>query len=357
MKLALVCALALQTAQAPSLERWRELAELELYGEMLDERAAAEPGGVLAAEGEAAALVGRALFETRGPADARVWLDQAEPRASPATAPLVALERVRGWIEDDELAAALAALAGAAEKAAAPSLAPERPESWLYLGRIHARRGELERARAPLERFLALAPRHPEAPAAHYTLSQEALRRGDGAAARAHAERAAQLGEWLAYLNIRRLQVRETPDEPLPRLGLALAWMHGGELERAESTLRELLARFPEHATAWFHLGEVLRMRSDLAGARVAYDRAVALDENELLARYNRAVLARLEGRTADARADFAWLAEGPHADDPRLLGAHLELARLLLAAGDQAAAEARYAEYRARGGREQLGP
>ena len=356
MKLALVCALALQTAQAPSLERWRELAELELYAELLDERAAAEPGGVLAAEGEAAALVARALFETRGPEGARAWLDQAEPRASPATAPLVALERVRGWIEDDELERALAALAGARKPlrlrsrpsgrragstsaastpAAASSSAPARPSSASW----HWPHGT------------------PKPPAAHYTLSQEALRRGDGAAARAHAERAAQLGEWLAYLNVRRLQVRETPGEPLPRLGLALAWMHGGELGRAEGVLRELLARFPEHATAWFHLGEVLRMRSDFAGARAAYDRAVALDESELLARYNRAVLARLEGRAADARADFAWLAEGPHADDPRLLGAHLELARLLLAAGEGAAAEARYAEYRARGGREPLGP
>jgi tetratricopeptide (TPR) repeat protein len=360
-------ALALQSGApagpSASLDEWRELAELELYGELLAQGTAAEPGGPLAAEGEAAALLARALHETRGAELARAWLDEAEPRASPATRPLIALERVRLWIEEDELDAALAALAprahegdGAGGPAEAPGLAPERPESWLYLGRVHARRGDPERARAPLERFLALAPRHPEAPAAHYALSQDALRRGDGAAARAHAARAAEIGEWQAYVRVRRLQSRESPGDPLPRLGLAMAWMAGGELERAEGVLRDLLDRFPEHAPAWFHLGEVRRLRADLPGARECYDRALSLDPDQHLARYNRAVIARLEGRPEEARADFALLVEGPR-DDPRLLGAHLELARLLLAAGEAEAAEARYAEYRARGGAEALGP
>lgn len=339
-------ALAPAFAQAPAdTERWRELAELELFGELLADgpaiRARLEASPADPASAEAAALLARALFETRGSDEALALLEDLD--GVPAQ-----LERARILVEEDELEAADELLAVLAPRAGAV------PEFWLLSGRVHARRGALEAARAPLERFLALGPRHPEAPSALHVLSQAALRRGDGQAARELAARAAELGQWLAYLRVRRLQVRESPDEPLPRLGLALVWMGAGELERAAGVLDELLARHPDHASGWFHRGEVHRLAGELDAARAAYDRAVELDENELLARHNRAVLARLEGRGAEARADFEWLVEN-HPDAPKVRGAHLELARLLFAAGEVDAARERYAAYLERGGTEAL--
>lgn len=334
------------------VERWRERVDLELYGEVLAEGDAVRASGMLDRNGQAMALLARALFETRGPEAALELLDEAGPRATAETAAFVRLERARCLIELDRLEHALAEL-GVQPGASAPA-DHTHPEAWLYLGRVHARRGELESARAPLECFLELAPRHREAPSALYVLAQEALRRGDGEAARKLAARGQELSQWLAYLRVRRLQVRETPDEPLPRLGLALVWMGAGEHERAAGVLDELLARHPEHASGWFHRGEVHRLAGELEAARAAWDRAVALDEGELLARFNRAVLARMQGRDDAAREDFEWLVEH-HPDDPRLAGAHLELARLLKQAGDEAGAAERYAAYRARGGREPL--
>ena len=327
------------------LDRWRELAELELYGELLDEEPAIRARVAAAPEAEgsaaAAAHLARALFETRGSAAALAALDGLD--GLPAH-----LERARILIEDDELEDAGGLLEELAPRAGGA------PEFWLFTGRVHARRGELEAARPPLERFLSLAPRHPEAPGALHVLAQAALRRGDGNAARGLAARAAELGQWLAYLRVRRLQVREAPDEPLPRLGLALVWMGAGELERAAPVLDELLARHPENASGWFHRGEVHRLAGELEAARAAYDRAVALDETELLARHNRAVLARIAGRASDARADFEWLVEH-HPDEPKLLPSHLELARLLLTAGEAEAARERHAAYVERGGTEPL--
>jgi len=349
--IALLLAVALQTP-AEVVAEWRELLELDLPNAVASEGPAlVGEGGPLAADGEAAALVARALFETDGLEAARSLLEAAHP--SPETAVFVDLERASLFIEGDELAAAIELLQPGPDLESVRH--PERARTWLLLGRAHARRGELEQAAPYLERFLGMAPMDSEAPSALYVLSQRALRAGDGAAARQLAERARQVGQWHAYYRVRRMQVRETPDAPLPRLGLAQLWLSAGQPERAAHELDLLLERAPDFCPAWFHLGEARRMQNDLAAALAAYDAAVACDEDEVLARNNRAVIARMQGRTADARADFEWIVASRHESDPRVLSAHLELARLLLASGDPAAARARYARYVELGGKAKL--
>jgi tetratricopeptide (TPR) repeat protein len=191
--------------------------------------------------------------------------------------------------------------------------------------------------------------------AALHALSQIALRAGDGARAQELVTRQAQVGQWRDYLRVRRLQVREKPQEPLPRLGLAQLWLQAGQHARALEELDALTVRFPDFAPGWFHRGETLRALGRPDEARASYDLALERDGELALARYNRAVLALRAGDNAQARADFERLVSGPQAEDPRLLQAHLGLARLLLASGEGEAARARHARYVELGGREPL--
>lgn len=341
-------------AIADTLARWRESLELDLPREVVAEgRGRVSAGGDLATNGEAVALVARALFHTESdPAVAAALLDACTPTG--ATRAYVELERAREAIESDRLDAALRRLYPGPEEGA-PVQHAEHPEAWLLYGRAFMRLGEPERAKPLLEGFLDRAPRHREASAALHMLARIALARRDGASATRLLERARELSEWHAYYRVRRLQVRESPDEPLPRLGLGVLWLRAGEPARAAGVLTDLTRRHPDFADGWFQLGEARRALGELDAARAAYDRALEADLEHPLARYNRAVLALLQDRRADARADFELLVAGPHEADRRVLGAHLALARLLRDAGETDASEARYARYRELGGQESM--
>lgn len=358
--LALLCGLILglvpqdQSSTRATLAEWRELLQLDLAEQVLATGPArVAPGGDLAAEGEAIALVARALFEHGRESAALELLASATP--SPTSAPFVELERARTWIENDELERALEFLMPGPD---AKSLrASGHPESWLLVGRAWTRSGEPERARPFLERFVALAPYHRETPAALHMLAQAAVRAGDGPRASQLSQQAQKLGRWHAFLRVRTLQVREQPDAPLPRLGLAQLWLQAGNLDRAELELSRLFVLEPEHAAGWFHQGEIERKRGDLPAAARAFDRALAGDPGLFIARHNRAVIALGERRFEDARRDLELLVAGEHGADHRIVGAHLLLARLLLETGEIQAAQARYARYQELGGREPLGP
>lgn len=336
------------------LERWRDSLALDLPSEVLaDGAAAVAPGGALATDGEALALYARALVAARpdGVAEALELLDRAQPSA--ATRDPVVLERIRCQIQDDDLSGALIALLPSPD-AREPRLAT-RAESWLLAGRAWARSGSLERAAPFLARFVELAPRDREAPAALHLLAQEALARGDGRTAQAALQRADELGRWHALWRVRTIQVREQPDEPLPRLGLAQLWLQAAEPERARAILVATCERFPDFAAGHFHLGEAERMLGDLGAAADAYGRALEIEPDHLLAHHNRGTIHRLEGRLVQARSDFEAVADGPRASDPHALASHLWLARVLDALGEPEAAARRYAKYVELGGREPL--
>jgi len=333
---------------------WREALELDLPAEVLGPGpAAVAPNGSLAAEGEAVALVARALFDAGREAESAALLAAAKPR--PGTDVHVELERVRQALERDELEAVVSALSGPGETPR--SRWPEVSRSWLLLGRALVRQGQWQQAVPCLERHVELEPLGEGAYSALHMLSQAALRRGDGAAAQELVQHAQVAGQWRAYWRVRRLQVRENPDEPLPRLGLAQLLLQASETERALAELEELTRRCPDFAQGWFHLAEVSRAMQRWEAARKAYDTALELAPDLSLARYNRAMLLLRAGEGAAARTDLERLVEGPRSNDPRLREAHLALARLLVASDEREAARLRYARYRELGGTEPLEP
>jgi tetratricopeptide (TPR) repeat protein len=356
--IALALALFAAIAQAPNesrdarLERWRESLELDLAGEVAAEAALVETSGPLARDADAIALVARALAQRGDEERALLLLDRPEV-PDEKRGPLE-LERARILIGRDELDQAAKLLLDPAGKSLRRA---ELADAHLLLGRVRAREGRLADAKPHLERFLELSPLSADAPAAWHMLAEEALGRRDGERARFCADREQALGRWHSYYRARRVQIRAKPNEPLPRLGLAQQWLEVGDFAKARKVAEELVALAPTFCRGWFALGEAQRKQEDLTAALASYSRALECDPTLHLARYNRAVIARLQSRDADARADFEVLVEGEPGRDPKLAGAHLELARILLRAGDRDAALARYAIYRERGGKDPLEP
>lgn len=332
------------------LARWRESLELDFPGEVLDEgRARMAPGGDLEHDSRALALFARALA-ARGEREAAKQLLAGRPKALPVE--FVTAERARLLLEEDELEAALDLLL---DRGATNLRSPATAEAHWVAGRALARLGDYDRAAPLFERFLALEPHAAEAPSAWHQLAQAALRKGDTARAQQCAAREDALGRWHAFYRVRRLQIREQPKEPLPRLGLAQLWLEIDNLGAAREVLDELLALAPEFAPAWLARGETLRKLEDLDGARASYDRALELDAALPIARMNRAVIARVQNREADARRDLELLVADPKLEPRISAGAHLELARILARAGETARAQALHARYRELGGKEAL--
>jgi len=308
----MIAALFLVLAQEP-LARWRESIELDLPSEVVEAGSARVTGtGDLAADGEAIALVARALSATGDETRAAELLARAKPS-----------ETSRGWVEvararlalgRDDLAGARAVLL-AAPGADPPVTFPAIPECWLLAGRTLARGGEIARAAPLLERFLALAPLDAEAPSAWHVLVGAAIERGDEARAAELRARALESARWTAFYRTRRLQVRERPDEPLPLLGIAELFLAAGEHARAREIARELVARFPSFCRGFEALGRAERGLAELESARASLERGVACD--------------------------------------PAAARTILELARVLDALGQDEAAAARYARYRELGGTE----
>jgi len=363
--LALVAAPAGAAAQAPAavpppqaqaaaaharLEHWRESLDLDEPAAVLAEgRALVAAGGALANDAHALGLVARAL-QASGELDAARELLSRSSAAKPAEVLLA--ERARLALHDDDLQGVLDLLWD--ESAKAPR-SPAVPLAWLLLGRAHARLGEWEPAAPLLRRFVELEPLDAQAPSAWHLLAQEALRRGDTATARDCAQREDSLGRWHAYYRARRLQIRESPREPLPRLGLAQLWLEVDEFARARAVLDELVRLAPNFARGWMALGETQRKQHELEPARRSYDRALELDPSLDIARFNRAMIAKLQARDEDARRDLEQLLSGAAGSDPRFVQAHLELARLYAKSGAGERAQAAFARYRELGGKEQL--
>ena len=345
---------ARESELATRRERWADLLALDLPRVVLAElEPQVAPGGPLARDGAALALLSRAVFATHEPAFESAWKELEGREVDEATRADLELERARLLVESDQLARAIVLLLEQPD-AREPRFA-QRPESWLYTGRAWFRSGEPARGAPFLARFVELAPRDREASSALHLLAQEALARGDGATAQACVRRAEELSRWHALWKVRARQVHEKPDEVLPRIGLAQLWLQAGDTRRARAQLQALLALHADSAQGWFLLGEAQRMERDLESALASYSRALELEPAHLLARNNRGTIHRLAGRLELARADFESIVDGPRSSEPAALPAHLALARTLAALGEGALAQRRYARYVELGGREPL--
>ncbi len=334
------------------LNRLRRLQQLDFPAELvaLGMPALAE-GGLLAVNGEAHALVARALFDG-GEEEASAKLLGAA--LSTAERPWLELEQARQLLQRDQLQQVLDLLL-TRSGARYPVRHAQLPESWLYAARALARSGSLQNAAPLCEEFLRLAPLHPDADSAWHLLASRALELRDSERARQCMERGSYLSNWNGVLRARRLQVERTPNDPLPRLGLALTWMEVKQFDRAQPHLEQLVQEHPDFARGWFHLGEIRRMAGDFASAGKCYDRTLIADPGHGPSRYNRALLHLQVSRPEQAKRDFEVLVENGQANQPELIGTYLNLARIHLAAGRTDAAQANYALYRDKGGTQPL--
>lgn len=306
------------------------------------------PGAPWAADGEAIALVARALVAVGQEDEALALLGAASPTAGAAA---VELETARTLLALDRLDQALEVLCE--ERGERRALRhPDDPDALVLFARIQVRRGRGEGVEAACRRFLELAPLHPEAQRAWYILAQQALARGEGAEAERCFAGASRAERWNALLRARELQVLEHPDDALPRLGLALVWMEAGAFERARPILEDLLRRHPDDARGWYHLAETRRRLGE--DPHAALDRALALEPGHAEALYRRGTLLGASSDPAErARglADLERLLGGPGGGEARFREAWWQLAAARAAAGDAPGAAEAYERYRALGG------
>ena len=359
------------------------------------------PGGALAEDGEALALVARAAIETGDTGGAGLLLGEARVTSG---ANALEIERARLLFARDELEEASRALSsededgrrgearprraprhgagsGAAElrgsgrrgkpggrARASRALSsederglrmrfPEEPGAWILFARTHARLQDYAAADQAARQYLRLAPFGRGSAVAWQIRTDAALRRNDGEAAHAFLKEAKRHRRWHELLVARRIQRRRDPEAELPQLGLGLLRMEARQYETARTHFLGLTRRKPGYARGWFHLGESERMLGRSEEAEAAYDRALGCDEAHAPSRANRATLRLARGEIGGARGDLVVLLAGPAGEDPRYLESHLQLSRLLLRDGAPEEARARYGRYRELGGQEPLEP
>jgi putative PEP-CTERM system TPR-repeat lipoprotein len=151
-------------------------------------------------------------------------------------------------------------------------------------GLIQTARGSHDEAISAFGEVIKLNPR---AVAAQMHLATLHLNRGSAATSLQFAEEA----------------VRSIPQSPTARFILARALMARGELTRAESEMKPLLAAHPNVAAVHAQMGTLQLLKKDLTGARRSFERARSLDSVSLEALRGLVQLDLMANRPADARA------------------------------------------------------
>lgn len=281
----------------------REVAELRGAGALVD---ALEPGGVLGtARAEALLRLEQgldgltALEGGVGGADAARTADhllaavEADPRCDRAAGRVVGL--VATWLDEPAGLAACARLVAAR---------PGDEAARRLLGRLHERRGDLERAEA----VLASAPWP-----ASTTLAADRARvlLGLGRAEEARALLEAQPAGGPGAADRAELQ--------------GLAFARSGRLADARRAFRAGLDLEPDRPALWANLGRCLHLLGRGAEARAAYERALELDGSSWQAARNFAELAMAEGDLERAEALLRlWADRRPGEVEPALALAEL---------------------------------
>jgi Flp pilus assembly protein TadD len=191
-------------------------------------------------------------------------------------------------------------------------LDPRSPSTHSDLGNVHLLLGEDAEAERRYAAALALAPSHAPALA---NLGLLRARQGNRAAALDCFRRAVRAEPW-AVQAIRSL-ADWAPDGAVPHEDIAL--------------MREITARFPDHAAAFASLGRLLlRGAFDAAPALAAIERAIALGHEDADTHTAYGVALHELGRLEDALAAY----ETARALDPQHVGARFHRAIALLTLG-----------------------
>jgi Tfp pilus assembly protein PilF len=97
----------------------------------------------------------------------------------------------------------------------------------------------------------------------------------------------------------------------------ARIFMKRGQLDQAESNIRQVLAAYPRDRISLQQLGELCKIKRDYEGALECYGKILAIDPEDLGAHYNLMLVYRKLGRTEDAKREakiFADLKDDPGA-------------------------------------------
>jgi predicted O-linked N-acetylglucosamine transferase (SPINDLY family) len=138
----------------------------------------------------------------------------------------------------------------------------------------------------------------------------EAVRQADALAQdypRSHAVRNLQgaaalaLGDHAKAADAFARAVAIDPAQVASFSNLAVALRHGGRLDEAEATYRDVIARCPDYAEAHYNLANLLQMRGLREEPAAAYRTAIALRPDYADAHYNLANLLRDAGMPGDA--------------------------------------------------------
>src|SRR5262249_34019520 len=117
--------------------------------------------------------------------------------------------------------------------------------------------------------------------------------------------------------------------------------LDAGEDERAERLFRRALGLDAALAACWTNIGTILERRGELGAAREAYDQALALDPDQVEARFDLANLLADVGEIELAVAEYRRAAaRGGLAD------VHYNLALVLVRKGDRGEARAALGRY-----------
>jgi len=93
--------------------------------------------------------------------------------------------------------------------------------------------------------------------------------------------------------------------------------MKRGQLDQAESNIRQVLAAFPRDRISLQQLGELCKIKRDYQGALECFGKILAIDPEDLGAHYNLMLVYRKLGQTEDAKREakiFADLKDDPGA-------------------------------------------
>jgi tetratricopeptide (TPR) repeat protein len=97
----------------------------------------------------------------------------------------------------------------------------------------------------------------------------------------------------------------------------ARIFMKRGQLDQAESNIRQVLAAYPRDRLSLQQLGELCKIKRDYQGALECFGKILAIDPEDLGAHYNLMLVYRKLGRTDDAKREakiFADLKDDPGA-------------------------------------------
>lgn len=111
--------------------------------------------------------------------------------------------------------------------------------------------------------------------------------------------------DWKSLLAYSEALLKQKADDPAGLAWKGEALSRLGRLAEAEPVLRATVAKSPKDAYAWNNLGRCLNAKKAWSEACEAFDRALALQPDQLEARFNRGVSRFELKRYADSREDF----------------------------------------------------